>query len=256
MRVLWVFAHPEPSSMTGALREAGVAALTEAGHEVTHSDLYAMDWEPVVSRADFGFSGERLRVAEESQLARESGRLRADIRAEQEKLDAADALVLQYPLWWFGMPAILKGWVDRVFTQGYAYRVRDPETGKTRRYGDGGLAGKRGMVVVSVGAPGSALGGRAIDGDMHDVLFGVQHGLFWYTGMLPLPPVVVPGADRLSEAEFQRHAGRLTERARELPVTEPIAFRHQDGGDYDERLVLRPDIAPGLSGNQAHYATP
>ncbi|WP_020498383.1 NAD(P)H-dependent oxidoreductase [Sciscionella marina] len=254
MRILWVFAHPEARSLTGALRDTGVEALTEAGHEVMHSDLYAMGWDPVVGAADFGHPEGRLRVAEASQRAREDGSLRADIRAEQEKLDAADAVILQYPLWWFGMPAILKGWVDRVFVQGYAYRVRDPETGRTRRYGDGGLAGKRGMVVVTVGAPASAMGPRAIDGDMDDVLFPVQHGLFWYTGIQPLAPFVVPGSDRLGEAEFDRQADRLRARMRALPAAEPIAFRHQNGGDYDEWFVLRPDVAPGLTGYQAHYA--
>ncbi|WP_031467356.1 NAD(P)H-dependent oxidoreductase [Sciscionella sediminilitoris] len=254
MRVLWIFAHPEARSLNGALRDAGVEALTEAGHEVVHSDLYAMGWDPVVSAADFGNEDGRLHVGEASRQAREDGKLRADIRGEQEKLDAADAVILQYPLWWFGMPAILKGWMDRVLVQGYAYRVRHPETGRTRRYGDGGLAGKRGMVVVTVGAPESALGPRAIDGDMNDVLFPVQHGFFWYTGMRPLDPFVVPGSDRIDQAGFERHAGRLRARMRALPTAEPIAFRHQDGGDYDERFVLRPDVAPGLTGYQAHYA--
>ncbi|MEV0433525.1 NAD(P)H-dependent oxidoreductase [Nocardia sp. NPDC050413] len=138
MRVLWVFAHPEPRSLTAQLRTAGIAALREAGHEVIESDLYAMNWNPVVTAGDFAYDGvERLDVAEESEAALRTGRLAADIRAEHDKLAWADTVVLHFPLWWYGMPAIMKGWLDRVLVQGYAYGVRDPESGRTRRYGDG-----------------------------------------------------------------------------------------------------------------------
>lgn len=115
MRVLWVSAHPDPRSLNGALRDHGVSVLRAHGHSVRESDLYAMGWDPVVRHSDFSHDpAERLDVLGESQRALEDGSLREDIRAEHEKIRWADTLVVQFPLWWFGMPAILKGWFDRL----------------------------------------------------------------------------------------------------------------------------------------------
>lgn len=261
MKVLWIYAHPERRSLNGALHDEGIRTLDELGHEHRESDLYAMGWNPVVDRGDFqdprdlqDESGERLAVAHESKRAYLDGTLSADIRAEQEKLIWADTVIVQFPLWWFGMPAILKGWFDRVFVKGFAYGVKDPETGKTLRYGAGGLAGRRAMVVVTVGAPEISIGPRGIHGEMNDVLFPLQHGALWYSGMSVLPPLVIPGADRLSEEDYQTHAKLLRNRLRTMPDTTPIPFRREDGGDYDENLVLRPGIAPGEQSLRVHTA--
>lgn len=159
MRVLWVFAHPEQRSLSGALRDAGVRWLEDAGHQVMVSDLYAMGWNPIVSGEDFAHdAGERLMVGDASALAYGSGRLSADIVEEQRKIAWADTLVFQFPLWWYGMPAMLKGWFDRIFVKGFAFGVNDPGTGQTLRYGQGKLSGKTAMVVTSVGARESSIG--------------------------------------------------------------------------------------------------
>lgn len=256
VRVLWVSAHPDPRSLNGALHDEGVAALREHGHEVVESDLYAMRWNPVVDHGDFGHDpGERLDVLGESQHALEAGKLSGDIRREQDKLRRADTLVVQFPLWWFGPPAILKGWFDRLFVQGFAQGVLDPGTGRALRYGSGGLAGRRAMVVTTVGAKADTTGPRGIHGDLNDVLFPLLHGTLWYTGMTVVPPMVVNDALRLSSAGYRAAAERLRERLLALPDTEPIPFRSQNGGDYDEHLVLRPGHAPGGEGLRVHYTT-
>lgn len=254
--MLWIYAHPEPQSLSGSLRDEGLRALADLRHEDRQSDLYAMGWNPVVDAADFAHDGrERLLVAAESERSLRDGTLAPDIRAEQRKLDWADTVVVQFPLWWHGMPAILKGWFDRVFVQGYAYGVRDPETGRTLRYGNGGLAGKRAMVLVTVGAPEWTLGPRGIHGDIDQVLFPLQHGALFYTGMTVVPPFVVAGANRVSDCDFTLTAKQLRERLAGLAEAEPIPFRHQDGGDYDSDLILRPELAPGQSGLAVHAAT-
>lgn len=253
MKTLWILAHPEPRSLNASLRDTGVGALRELGHEVGESDLYAMGWKPTVDAGDFPARGEgRLLVGEEQERAYATGALSPDVRAEQEKIAWADTLVFHFPLWWFGPPAILKGWFDRVLVQGFAFGVKHPD-GHTRRYGDGGLAGKRAMVVTSVGARPSSFGPRGIHGHIDDVLFPLHHAIFWYTGMEALPPLVVYGADRLDEDGAAPYARELRDRMRELATTEPLSFRHEAGGDYDEDLVLKPHLAPGLSGNAAHY---
>lgn len=254
MNVLWVFAHPEPRSLTASLAGDGSRILAELGHEVRVRDLYAMKWNPVVDRTDFDVDDPtgRLFVGPAAKDAHLRGGLAPEIRTEQEHLRWADAVVLHFPLWWHGMPAILKGWVDRVFVNGFAFGVTDPDTGATLRYGDGGLAGRRALVVTSVGAREAAFGPRGIHGELDEVLFNIQHGLFWYTGMAALRPFTVYAADRTTAEDYAAIRARLRSRLAALPTEEPVGFRHQDGGDYDTHLVLRPELAPGRTGLAAH----
>lgn len=253
MKTLWVYAHPEPRSLNGSIRDDGTAMLREAGHEVAESDLYAMGWDPVVDHADFGHDRDhRLHVLTESERALRTGDLSDDIRAEQDKLRWADTVVVQFPLWWFGPPAILKGWFDRLFVQGFAQGIPDPGTGRALRYGDGGLAGRRAMVITTVGANAVTTGPRGIHGDITEVLFPLLHGTLWYTGMTVLPPLVVNNAVHMAAEDYQQVRSELRDRLATLPDAEPVPYRSQNGGEYDEHLVLRPDRAPGQEGINVH----
>ncbi|AUI63530.1 NAD(P)H-dependent oxidoreductase [Amycolatopsis sp. BJA-103] len=253
MNVLWIFAHPEPRSLGGALRDEGLRTLRAQGANVRESDLYAMKWKAVVDADDFGSAApsDRLIVGSTSKHAFETGELSDDIRAEHEKLDWADTVIVQFPLWWYGMPAILKGWFDRVFVKGFTYGVRRPD-GKTSRYGEGALAGKRAMVLLTAGAPEATVGPRGVNGEIDDLLFPLQHGTLWYAGMSVLPPLTICGADRVSPEQYDDAVATLHGRLRTLSTRDPIPFRSQNGGDYDEHLVLRAELAPGRSGNGVH----
>ncbi|ASO20540.1 NAD(P)H dehydrogenase (quinone) [Actinoalloteichus hoggarensis] len=253
MKVLWIFAHPEPRSLNGALRDEGIRTLTELGHDHRQSDLYAMNWNPVVTGADFAHEpADRLVVGSASRQALENQTLSPDIRLEQEKIDWADAVIVHFPLWWYGMPAILKGWFDRVFVKGFGYGVSSPGPDRrTLRYGEGRLAGKRAMLITSAGSGEPALGPRGVNGDIGELLFPIQHGTLWYAGLSVLPPLVVYGADRFSETAYDNARTDLRERLRTLPTAAPIPFRRQNHGDYED-LVLRPELAPGRSGLRIH----
>ncbi|MFD7663238.1 NAD(P)H-dependent oxidoreductase [Streptomyces sp. NPDC059788] len=255
MKVLWVAAHPDERSLNHSLKDEGLRALRDHGHEVQVSDLYAMKWNPVVDADDFDHSpADRLQINDAAERAYASGSLSPDIRAEQEKVTWADTLVVQFPLWWHGMPAILKGWFDRVFVKGFAYGIDDPETGRTLRYGDGPLADKRAMTVVTAGARPASIGPRGVNGDLDDLLFPLHHGTYWYTGMSVAPPFVVPSANLMTPAGFEDTAARLRTRLLDLPSTPPLPFRRQNSADYDpESLTLRPDLAPHTTGPAMHY---
>ncbi|HJQ44699.1 MAG TPA: NAD(P)H-dependent oxidoreductase [Amycolatopsis sp.] len=229
MKVLWLFAHPDQQSLNAGLRDEGLRTLTELGHEYQLSDLYAMKWDPLVW---------------------EVGAFDEDVVAEQEKLRWADAFVVQYPMWWYGVPAIMKGWFDRVFARGFGYGVK-AEDGTVLRYGEGKLTGKRAMIITTVGGRRTSLGPRGVNGDISSLLFPLQHGTFWYAGMSALPPVVIYGADRV---EFSTAAAEVRTRVAALPTAEPIRYRYQNSGDYDENLALRPDFAPGRTGLEIHQA--
>ena len=113
MRVLYVYCHPLDDSFHGALRKEALAGLAEAGHAVDLLDLYAEDFDPVLSasrRRDY----------------HDGARNRANNQAYVDRLMAAEALVVQFPTWSFGPPAMLKGWFDRMFGPGIAMDLSDP----------------------------------------------------------------------------------------------------------------------------------
>lgn len=257
MNVLLVFAHPEPHSLNGALRDVAIQALQAEGHAVRVSDLYAEGWKSEVDRADFPSlaQGMRFKPAKASGDAFADDSLTPDVKAEQAKLLWADVLILQFPLWWFSMPAILKGWVDRVYAYGFAYGVgehNDQRWGD--RYGEGTLAGKRAMLIVTAGGWEEHYASRGVNGPIDDLLFPINHGILYYPGYDVLPPFVAYRVDRLDESGFAPMAERLRERMRTLATTAPIAYRRQNGGDYlIPSMMLRPDLGdPSASGFALH----
>lgn len=256
MRILWVSAHPDPQSLNGQLRDAVLPRLSALGHQVVESDLYAMGWDPVVSHADVAgpspTPGEP--TSDWQATAYRGDALHPEIRREQDKLCRADLVVLQFPLWWYGPPAILKGWFDRILVNGFAFGVVDPATGHVRKYGDGGLVGRRGLAVVTAGDRPGALADRGISGHIEDVLWPLLHGTFHYTGMAPLRPHLLSSVGHWESAaeRFEREVDQLVERVDGAADEEPIAYRTLAGGDYGEDFVLRPSVAPGEGGNAAH----
>jgi putative NADPH-quinone reductase len=110
MRVLLIYAHPREDSLAASLRDAAKAALEGAGHEVELRDLYAERFDPVLSAEERG----RYHDVPDNQLG---------IEDHVSALRRADALLLVHPTWWYGMPAILKGWFDRVWSPGIAFSL-------------------------------------------------------------------------------------------------------------------------------------
>jgi len=260
MNVLLVHAHPEPRSLNGALKDFAVQRLTQAGHAVQVSDLYAMRWKAALDAHDNTApeAGERFDASADSLRAYQNGTQRADIAREQDKLRWADALILQFPLWWFSMPAILKGWVDRVYACGFAYGVGEhSDSHWGDRYGEGTLSGKRAMLVVSTGGWDSHYAPRGINGPIDDVLFPIQHGILFYPGFDVLPPHVIYRSGKMDASRFAQESDALGRRLDALWTTPPIAFRRQNAGDYlIPALTLRPELAPGQSGFGIHVAEP
>ena len=238
-KILIVSAHPEPRSLNGALTDFATGELRRAGHDVRVSDLYAMRWRPDVGADDFpGHDpAERLDVMGASGRAYAEGRLAPEIAAEQAKLRWSDAVILQFPMWWFAMPAILKGWVDRVFTHGFGYG-----TGSVGRalYGDGTLAGRRAMLSLTIGAEEPSFSARGVHGHLADVLFPIQHGILHYTGMDVLPPFVVWDSLDVGGSRFEALTAAYASRLRDLFTTEPVPYRRLKAGDYTRTMELRP----------------
>jgi NAD(P)H dehydrogenase (quinone) len=258
MNVSIVYAHPEPRSLNGSVHAFVKQHLRAAGHEVTVSDLYAMGFKATLDAADFPHlaEGERFDAMKDARMAYESGTQREEVAREQEKLLRADAVIFQFPLWWYSMPAIMKGWVDRVYACGFAYGVGEHSDSRWgNRFGEGVMAGKRAMLVVSTGGWASHYGPRGINGPIDDLLFPIQHGILHYPGFDVLPPFLVHRASKVDEAHYQSITKALGARLDALFTDPPIAYRKQNGGDYAiPSLELDPRLAPGESGFGVHVA--
>ena len=132
MKVLVVYAHPNPKSFNHAILESFTSGLTEGGHEYEIIDLYDRGFNPCLSMEDL-------------QKVMQGG-ISDDVKVQQEKVAQADGLCIIHPIWWTGAPAILKGWIDRVFSLGFAYNF-DRETGAPL----GLLKHKKGIVFNTAG---------------------------------------------------------------------------------------------------------
>jgi NAD(P)H dehydrogenase (quinone) len=131
VNALVVHAHPEPRSFCAALKATAAEELAALGCEVTISDLYAERFRPDLSADDFTSRerGDFLRPMEEQQHGVTTGTLAPDVAREVDRLRAADLVVFTAPMWWFSVPAMLKGWFDRVLVNGYAYGTVKAWTG-------------------------------------------------------------------------------------------------------------------------------
>lgn len=229
MRVLIVFAHPEGKSFNGKLFRLSVETLKAQGHEVEVSDLSDMAFNPVCGPTDFQIRKDEsyLNVQEEQKHASQNLSFSADVAKEQEKLMAADLLIMHFPLWWFSMPAIMKGWVDRVFAYGFAY-------GGGRWYDNGVFKGKRACLTVSAGGRASAYEPDGLQGDISNILFPIHHGILRFCGYDVLPPFLVFGdqTDNGSrvEAAYAEHLSNLQ-------TAEPLPFPPLSA--YDDTLRLK-----------------
>ena len=113
MRVLYLYCHPLPESFHGGIRAAALAALERAGHEVDLCDLYAEGFDPVLSA--------EARRAYHDESVNQRG-----LEGYVARLRAAEGLVVQFPTWSFGPPAMLKGFFDRLFMPGVGFDISDP----------------------------------------------------------------------------------------------------------------------------------
>lgn len=145
MRILLLYCHPVEDSYHAALHRTARAALERAGHEVDDCDLYAEGFCPVLTRE------ERIHYHDPS-------RNRAPVQGYVDRLLAAEALVLCFPVWNFGPPAMLKGFLDRVFLPGVSFHLSDDgkvtsNLGHIRKLGAITSYGRARWVAFAMGDP-------------------------------------------------------------------------------------------------------
>jgi NAD(P)H dehydrogenase (quinone) len=234
MQILIVHAHEEQHSFNASMKNLAVRTFEGEGHKVVVSDLYQMAFKAVADGNDFLERRDKhyLKRQLEEKAAFELGTHAHDIVLEQEKLLAADLVILQFPLWWFSMPAILKGWVDRVMSMGFAY-------GGGKWYDQGGLKGRRAMLALTTGGPESSYSEFGISGPMDQILYPIQHGILYFCGLEVLPPFVAWGPAHRTDTERMAMLEAYRQHLLGLETLKPLPFHPLD--HYGDGMRLKPE---------------
>lgn len=227
MNVHIVYAHHEPSSFTAALKNTSLLVLEQAGHTITVSDLYGQGFQPLAEKVDFvTTSPDHFNyMVEQKRAAANNQSFSPDISGEIQKVVDAELIIFHFPLWWQGVPAMLKGWFDRVLVKGVAYN----DHGEI--YDHGLFRGKKALVVTTTADPPEFY---KKDGQhratVEEMLFPVLYGTLAQCGMDVLQPYVV--YDILSKNDQERTA--IIEMFREfiagIPVSQSFYSRFSAGG--------------------------
>ena len=160
MNVVIVLAHPETMSFNGHLACMAAQTLTEEGALVRLVDLYGAHFDPCEGPRHFQVRRcpERFDAQTEQRFSYEHGLLPSDVEREMEQVRWADVVLLQFPLWWFGLPAMLKGWMDRVFVYGGLYS-------SSNRRDSGVCRNKKAVMCDTTGSSEKACAHNGIEGD-------------------------------------------------------------------------------------------
>ena len=178
LRVLTIFCHPDRESFTGALLDAFLAGLEDASHAWELADLHGEGFDP------------RFRPDDFAQFTKGPAAMPPDVLGEQERVMRAEAIAFVFPVWWWSFPAMLKGWIDRVWCQGWAYDF-------TIRQSRGLLALERAVLLCSAGS--SAATYRRY-GYQEAMRRSIDVGVLGYCGIDDVAMHVFPGVDDDSDA--------------------------------------------------------
>ena len=235
MKIFIVHAHPEPKSFCSAMKDTAVETFQSLGHEVQVSDLHQMNWNPVASSNDFEVRSQPdyLVYALEQRESYKSGKISPDIQAEIDKLKWCDVLIFNFPMYWFSVPAILKGWIDRVFVSGFCY-------GGKRFYDQGGLKGKKGLLAFTLGGREHMFGEDNIHGERETMLRPLLRGSMAYVGLSVLPPFIGWHVPYITDEERQTLLKQYREYLTNLDQLEPLSFPSL--ANFDERMMPKASI--------------
>lgn len=190
MKAHIVFAHPNLKSYNGQLRDLAIKTLEAKGWSVTVSDLFQMKFKASADADDFVslHNSDFFDIQAEQLAASQNQTFTPDITREHQLLEAADLIIFQFPLWWYSMPGVLKGYIDRVFSFGWAYG------------GKQAMAGKRVLVSMTTGAPEMAWTADK-RGTIPDIFKHLFIGTFGLCGMTVEDPFIAYSAKRQTEEE-------------------------------------------------------
>jgi NAD(P)H dehydrogenase (quinone) len=181
MKHLIVYAHPQKESFNQAILETTVQTLENKGHEVRVRNLYNLNFQPVLYQSEL----ESLR----------KGEILEDVKREQEYITQSDCIIFIYPIWWTGLPAILKGYIDRVFSYGFAYSVGSNGVNQH-------LTDKKGFIINTHGTPKEIYDQM---GMTKALKMTSDTGIFEFTGIDPAGHLLFGNIPNVGEFEMKKH---------------------------------------------------
>jgi NAD(P)H dehydrogenase (quinone) len=213
MNVLIIYAHPYPASLNAALKDRAVSVLQDMNHTVKVSDLYAMKFKAVLDQDDFlkPCNREYFSIPGEQVAGVRNGTLAPDIQTEMHKVEWANLLIFQFPIWWSSMPAILKGWIDRVLAQGFAVNLAEGQL-----YREGLLSGKKALISTTAGSPPEFYCEGGPHGDINHHLMSLWHNTIEFCGMEVVPTFYVFNAGFMDDLQVNAELERYEEYLRLL----------------------------------------
>jgi len=254
MKAHIVLAHPEAKSFNAHLSRTSLQVLQTAGWEVTYSDLYRLDFDPCegsrhyTSRAN----SDQFHAQTEQRFNADKGTTPGDVMREIEHMMACDLLVVHFPLWWFGMPAMMKGWIDRVFVYGSMYR-------STIRYDAGICAGKQMLACVTTGASEDSCSFNGRESDTRLLMWPILFP-FRYLGFDVLKPEIFHGIGGVAFVEghedgtsgVDRFTQQWEDQLAHLSDRSVIPYNRDNEFDENKRLVPdAPTYSPFVSHESA-----
>jgi len=240
MRTLFIHCHPEVKSFNRALTDAGMSQLMSQGHDVELSDLYAQQFDPVEKASHYvnRINPNSFEPLAEQRNAFKSDSLSLDVKQEIKRLERAELVVFQFPIWWHSVPAMLKGWMDRVFISGGLYTSR-------MRYDRGYFKGRRAICSVTSGAPEVSFTPKGRAGEVDQILWSFHYSLY-YMGFEVLPPYPTHGVQGHGysysdseefENEMKQSIQRWKEKLENINNEESMTYPGWD--DWDDLGRLR-----------------
>ena len=185
MKNLIVYAHPNPASLNHFLKQTIVERLEESGQEIIVRNLNEFNFNPVLSLDDM--NGQRM------------GQVADDVKIEQDFIIWADRIIFVYPIWWTGMPAVMKGYIDRVFSYGFAYRY---DQGIQK----GLLEGKKTIIINSHGKSNAEYAESGLD---KALALTSDTGIFNYCGFEIQQHFYFDKADRASSENISEWENQI-----------------------------------------------
>ncbi|KAJ6245918.1 nad p h oxidoreductase-related [Anaeramoeba flamelloides] len=236
MKIFLVYAHPEPKSFNGALKNQAVESLTELGHDVKVSDLYEMDWTHYLGKKCYTeIENKDFFKPQQESMGK---KFIEPIKKEMEKVAWSDLVILQFPIYWFSMPGIMKNWVDCVFARGFAYG------GDVGILENGGFKGKKLLISMTTGGPSMFYSKEGQFGEVQRTLFHIAHGMGFFCGMDSLKPAIWFSPARIGQEAREKMLKEWAERLKGIENEEIVPFHHTK--DYDENTY---QLKKGLKTN-------
>ncbi|XP_040185491.1 NAD(P)H dehydrogenase [quinone] 1-like isoform X2 [Rana temporaria] len=244
---LIVLAHQERTSFNYAMKEAAVTVLKKEGWNVIESDLYAMQFNPVTSRDDITGNPKdpnHFKYGSETAKAWKEGRLTKDIVEEQKKIEMADLIIFQFPLYWFGTPAIMKGWFERVLCLDFAYNYKT-------LCSEGPFKNKKALLSFTTGSIQSMFSTSGIVGDINVILWPLQNGVLNSCGFKVLAPQISYSVAHVSQEVRVETLKSWEKRLETIWDEKPIKYLPvKDFEDFSGGFSLKKEVEESLSASK------